>query len=100
MHVATWPRLTAKALHSVMRKMHLNNECDMQVVGDGKGVVKAFGERECSVQRRLQKVVEESPSPFVDEELRSALCTAAENLCAAASYRSAGTLPPLFLHAC
>ena len=62
----------------------------VQVVGDGKGVVKAFGERECSVQRRHQKVVEESPSPFVDEELRKALCTAAENLCAAASYRSAG----------
>lgn len=60
------------------------------MVGDGKGVVKAFGERECSVQRRHQKVVEESPSPFVDDELRKALCSAAENLCASAAYRSAG----------
>ena len=64
----------------------------LQVVGDGRGVVKAFGERECSVQRRHQKVVEESPSPFVDDALRKELCTAAEALCASASYRSAGCL--------
>ena len=60
--------------------------------GDGEGHVVALGERECSVQRRHQKVIEECPSPFVDAPLREALCGAAVALCAAARYRSAGTV--------
>lgn len=64
----------------------------LQVIGDGGGVVKALGDRECSVQRRHQKVVEEAPSPFVGPELRTRLLSAAVRLCSAAKYRSAGTV--------
>ena len=63
-----------------------------QVFGDGEGHVIALGDRECSVQRRHQKVIEEAPSAFVDSELRAALFKAATDLCAAAKYRSAGTV--------
>lgn len=55
-------------------------------------MVKALGERECSVQRRHQKVVEEAPSPFVSPALRERLLAAAVRLCSAACYRSAGTV--------
>lgn len=55
-------------------------------------MVKALGERECSVQRRHQKVVEEAPSPFVGPDLRERLLSAAVRLCSAAHYRSAGTV--------
>jgi hypothetical protein len=64
----------------------------VQVFGDGDGLVVALGDRECSVQRRHQKVIEESPSTFVDDSLRSALLSAAVSLCSAAQYRSAGTV--------
>ena len=60
--------------------------------GDGEGHVIALGDRECSVQRRHQKVIEEAPSPFVDAALREKLMGAAAALCAAAKYRSAGTV--------
>jgi acetyl/propionyl-CoA carboxylase alpha subunit len=63
-----------------------------QVFGDGDGGVVALADRECSVQRRHQKVIEEAPSPFVDGPLRDALMAAARDLCAAAEYRSAGTV--------
>lgn len=64
----------------------------MQVFGDGDGHVVALGERECSVQRRHQKVIEECPSPFVDAEFRADLMDASVRLCGAAKYRSAGTV--------
>ena len=64
----------------------------MQVFGDGEGHVVALADRECSVQRRHQKVIEECPSPSVNAAQRSALFTAATALCAAAKYRSAGTV--------
>lgn len=65
---------------------------EVQVFGDGKGNVIHLGERECSIQRRHQKILEETPSPFVGEELRNGLTEAAVRLCSAAQYRSAGTV--------
>ncbi|GAA5977812.1 hypothetical protein JCM5350_006186 [Sporobolomyces pararoseus] len=67
---------------------------EIQVLGDGKGNVIHCGERECSAQRRNQKVLEEAGSPFVDEhpELREKLCSSAVRLCELINYRSAGTV--------
>jgi geranyl-CoA carboxylase alpha subunit len=65
---------------------------EVQVFGDGKGGALALGERECSLQRRHQKVIEEAPSPAVDAGLRDRLCGAAVALAAAAAYRGAGTV--------
>ena len=65
---------------------------EVQIFGDGKGHVVALGERDCSVQRRNQKVIEETPAPDISEELRQRLMTAAVNLGKAVNYRSAGTV--------
>ncbi|MGH7380271.1 MAG: acetyl-CoA carboxylase biotin carboxylase subunit [Candidatus Methylomirabilales bacterium] len=65
---------------------------EMQILADGAGHVIYLGERECSIQRRHQKVVEEAPSPFVDEALRRRLGEAAVAIAAAAGYRNAGTV--------
>ncbi|GAA5852079.1 hypothetical protein JCM8547_000152 [Rhodosporidiobolus lusitaniae] len=67
---------------------------EIQVFGDGKGGVIHAGERECSAQRRHQKVLEEAPSPFVDRHphLGEAMYTAAVSLCKLINYRSAGTV--------
>ena len=68
---------------------------EVQVFGNGLGKVVALGERECSIQRRHQKVVEECPSPFVAQkkpELRQKLCSAAVSLAESVKYASAGTL--------
>jgi acetyl/propionyl-CoA carboxylase alpha subunit len=64
---------------------------EIQLLGDGQGAAIALGERECSVQRRHQKVLEESPSPALDPELRAAMSDAAVRFAQAISYRSAGT---------
>jgi acetyl/propionyl-CoA carboxylase alpha subunit len=64
---------------------------EVQLLGDGKGTVVALGERECSIQRRHQKVLEEAPSPALDAGLRSALSDAAVAFARAIGYRSAGT---------
>ena len=69
---------------------------EVQVFGDGKGNVVDLGERECSVQRRYQKLIEESPSPALTEALRSNVCQMAVRLCAAVSYKSAGTVEFLY----
>lgn len=65
---------------------------EVQIFGDGIGGCIHLGERECSIQRRHQKVLEESPSPLVDEELRAKLTGAAVALGQASKYRSAGTV--------
>jgi len=65
---------------------------EVQFLADAFGNVVALGERECSVQRRHQKVVEESPSPAVDTPLRQALSAAAVKIARAAGYRNAGTV--------
>ena len=64
---------------------------EIQVLGDGKHVVH-LGERDCSSQRRNQKLVEEAPSPVLDESLRSRIGESAVALCVAAGYKSAGTV--------
>jgi acetyl-CoA carboxylase biotin carboxylase subunit len=65
---------------------------EVQILGDKDGNVVTFPERECSVQRRHQKVIEESPSPFATAELRHELRQAAERLAQGIGYRNAGTV--------
>jgi 3-methylcrotonyl-CoA carboxylase alpha subunit len=69
---------------------------EVQLLGDGGGDVISLGERECSIQRRHQKVLEESPSPALDEELRSRVSEAATTFGRALGYRSAGTIEFMF----
>jgi acetyl-CoA/propionyl-CoA/long-chain acyl-CoA carboxylase, biotin carboxylase, biotin carboxyl carrier protein len=64
---------------------------EIQLLGDGDGGAVALGERECSVQRRHQKVLEESPSPALDPERRAAMSDAAVAFARMIRYRSAGT---------
>jgi acetyl/propionyl-CoA carboxylase alpha subunit len=64
---------------------------EIQLLADGQGTVLSLGERECSIQRRHQKVLEESPSPGVDDTLRAQLAEAAVAFARAIGYRSAGT---------
>jgi len=65
---------------------------EIQVLADGAGNTLYLWERECSIQRRHQKVLEEAPSPFLDEETRAAMGAQAVALCKAVGYRSAGTV--------
>ena len=65
---------------------------EVQIFGNGLGKVIALGERDCSVQRRNQKVIEETPAPNISQETRQALSEAAIKLGSALNYRSAGTV--------
>lgn len=65
---------------------------EIQILGDKAGSIVTFSERECSVQRRHQKVIEESPSPFATPELRQALRKAARQIARELSYTNAGTV--------
>jgi urea carboxylase len=65
---------------------------EVQLFGDGQGTVVALGERDCSAQRRNQKVVEETPAPGLSEATRQALQDTAVRLARAVNYRSAGTV--------
>ena len=67
-------------------------QIEIQVLADAHGNVIHLGERECSIQRRHQKVVEEAPSPFLDAEMREAMGAQSCALAAAVGYRSAGTV--------
>ncbi|MGH2841171.1 MAG: 5-oxoprolinase/urea amidolyase family protein, partial [Solirubrobacteraceae bacterium] len=69
---------------------------EVQVFGDGAGRVVALGDRDCTLQRRNQKVVEEAPAPDLPAEVRARLAASAVALCAAAGYRSAGTVEFLY----
>lgn len=72
----------------IQRARHL----EVQVFGDGRGEVIALGVRDCSVQRRNQKVLEETPAPNLPAGMAEELCAAAIQLARAVSYRSAGTV--------
>jgi len=65
---------------------------EIQVLGDGEGGVLTLGERDCSIQRRHQKLVEEAPSPAVFDRLRAEMEDAARRACETLRYRGAGTL--------
>ncbi len=65
---------------------------EVQLFGDGKGTVVALGERDCSAQRRNQKVIEETPAPGLSDATRAALQQTAVRLAEAVHYRSAGTV--------
>ncbi len=65
---------------------------EVQILGDGDGGVSHLWERECSIQRRHQKLVECAPSPTLDTKVRDALTSAAVNIGAAADYRGVGTV--------
>lgn len=65
---------------------------EVQVFGDAKGTAIAIGERDCSSQRRNQKVVEECPAPHLSDATRQALYDTAESLLASVNYRNAGTV--------
>jgi acetyl-CoA/propionyl-CoA carboxylase biotin carboxyl carrier protein len=68
---------------------------EVQVLADGRGNVIHLGERDCTIQRRHQKLVEETPSPAVDEALRARIGQIAVDAARAAGYRSAGTIEGL-----
>lgn len=65
---------------------------EFQLLADNHGNVVHLGDRECSVQRRYQKIIEESPSPFISEKVRQKMGKAAVAIVTAAEYRSAGTV--------
>ena len=65
---------------------------EVQLMADHYGNVLHFFERECSVQRRFQKIIEEAPSPSVDEKLRLELTSAAIKIAQSMNYRNAGTI--------
>jgi propionyl-CoA carboxylase alpha chain len=70
----------------------VSRHIEIQILGDMFGNLVHLGERECSIQRRHQKVIEESPSPAVDESMRAAMGEAALRLARAIGYHSAGTV--------
>ncbi|MCH1883132.1 biotin carboxylase N-terminal domain-containing protein [Agrococcus sp. ARC_14] len=65
---------------------------EAQVLGDGRGRVVVVGDRDCSLQRRSQKLVEEAPAPGLTDEQRARIHAAARDICAAVDYRGAGTV--------
>jgi acetyl/propionyl-CoA carboxylase alpha subunit len=79
----------------VEKRLERARHVEVQVLGDGNGEAIHLFERECSLQRRHQKVIEEAPSPSVSEELRARMCDAAVRLARAVRYRGAGTVEML-----
>ena len=76
----------------VERYIERPRHIEVQVLGDASGQVVHLFERECSLQRRFQKVVEEAPSPALSDDLRTRICEAAAGIAAAAGYVNAGTV--------
>ena len=96
---SAWRDATSEALNAfgdariyLERYLERPRHIEIQIFGDAHGHIVHLGERECSVQRRHQKVIEESPSPFVTPELRRAMGAAAVKLAREAGYTNAGTV--------
>jgi urea carboxylase len=80
----------------VERLIERARHVEVQLFGDGDGRVLALGDRDCSLQRRRQKVIEEAPAPNVPADVRAAMAAAAVALGRATGYRSAGTVEFLY----
>ena len=80
----------------IERYVEKSRHIEIQILGDSHGNVIHLGERECSIQRRHQKIIEESPSPRITEEIRFAMGSAAVDLAKKIKYESAGTVEFLF----
>ncbi|WP_298268731.1 biotin carboxylase N-terminal domain-containing protein [uncultured Bradyrhizobium sp.] len=76
----------------VERYIERPRHIEVQVMGDGRGQVVHYWERECSIQRRFQKIIEETPSPALSSEQRAEICEAAVGIARAVNYRGAGTV--------
>ena len=76
----------------IERYVEKSRHIEIQILGDSHGNIVHLGERECSIQRRHQKIIEESPSPRVSEEIRVAMGNAAITLAKKIKYQSAGTV--------
>ncbi|MEZ0492462.1 biotin carboxylase N-terminal domain-containing protein [Kineococcus sp. TBRC 1896] len=76
----------------VERFLERPRHLEVQVLGDGEGAVTVVGDRDCSLQRRNQKLVEEAPAPGLTPEQRQTIHRAARDICAAVDYRGAGTV--------
>jgi acetyl-CoA/propionyl-CoA carboxylase biotin carboxyl carrier protein len=76
----------------VERYLDRPRHVEAQIMADQHGTVTVVGTRDCSLQRRHQKLVEEAPAPFLSDEQRAAIHKAARDVCAAASYVGAGTV--------
>ena len=76
----------------IERYIASSRHIEIQILGDSHGNIVHLGERECSIQRRHQKIIEESPSPRVDENMRMAMGNAAIKLAKKLKYESAGTV--------
>ena len=80
----------------IERYVEKSRHIEIQILGDSHGNVIHLGERECSIQRRHQKIIEESPSPRITEEIRFGMGNAAVDLAKKIKYESAGTIEFLF----
>ena len=111
MKVADTPDELEKALNICRREAKVNfgndalyiekylrspRHIEIQVLGDGHGGVVHFGERDCSLQRQHQKVLEEAPSPALDQSIRAKICSRAVDALKKINYRSAGTIEFLY----
>ena len=80
----------------IERYVEKSRHIEIQILGDSNGNVVHLGERECSIQRRHQKIIEESPSPRISEDIRNKMGEAAVKLAKKIKYESAGTVEFLF----
>ena len=76
----------------LQKYLHGPHHIEVQIFADQHGNIVSLGERECSIQRRYQKIVEETPSPFINDALRVQLAQSAENIARECGYVGAGTV--------